>query len=121
MRLQLVSVVVLAAVGAGACKAADKRQTGGKGGEPSSSARITVDDNGFTPSSISLKKGDKGELTFTRTSDDTCAKDVVFPDLNVKKDLPLREPVTILVPTDKDRTFKFTCGMGMYESSVVIH
>lgn len=81
---------------------------------------VTVNEDGFTPSSIKAKKGDSLMLDFTRTSDHTCAKSVAFPDLNLTKDLPLNTPVAIHVPTDQARTLTFQCGMGMYKSSVVI-
>jgi len=81
---------------------------------------IVADDKGFTPSSVTLKKGGPGTLTFLRTSDETCATEVVFPDINVKKELPKGTPVKIDVPTDQDRKLTFQCGMGMYKSSVLI-
>ena len=81
---------------------------------------IRADDKGFTPSSVLLKKGAPATLVFTRTSDDTCAKEVVFPEINLKKSLPLNAPVDVDVPTDGARTLAFTCGMGMFKSSVLI-
>jgi plastocyanin domain-containing protein len=82
---------------------------------------ITVDGKGFTPSSIDVKKGKPATLLFTRTTDETCAKEVVFPEINVRKELPLNKPVGVDVPTDKERTLTFQCGMAMFKSSVVIH
>jgi plastocyanin domain-containing protein len=82
---------------------------------------VTADEKGFTPSSVTFKKGEKGQLVFTRTSDDTCATEVVFPELNIKKDLPKGKPVTIDVPTDKEQKLTFQCGMGMYKSAVVVN
>lgn len=81
---------------------------------------ITANEDGFSPSSVKLKKGANTTLVFTRTTDQTCATEVVFPELNVKKDLPKGTPVSIPVPTDKEQTLTFQCGMGMYKSSVVI-
>jgi plastocyanin domain-containing protein len=81
---------------------------------------VTADDHGFTPSSVEVKKGAPVELVFTRTTEDTCATEVVFPELSVKKELPLKTPVSITVPTGEARTLAFQCGMGMYKSKVVV-
>ncbi len=81
---------------------------------------VTADENGFSPSSIEVHQGEAVALGFTRTSDDTCAKDVVFPEMDVKKELPLNKTVYVVVPTEQARTFTFTCGMQMYKSSVVV-
>jgi len=81
---------------------------------------VTASQKGFQPSSITVRKGAPATLVFTRTTDDTCATEVVFPQLSVKKELPKNEPVTINVPTDKEETLTFQCGMGMYKSTVVV-
>ena len=81
---------------------------------------IRADDKGFTPSSVALKKGAPATLVFTRTTDDTCAKEVVFPEISLKKSLPLNVATDVDVPTADARTLAFTCGMGMFKSSVVI-
>ena len=81
---------------------------------------ITADDKGFTPSSVSLKKGAAAQLVFTRTTDATCATEVVFPDLKITKKLPLNTPVSIDVPTDAPRSLSFACGMGMFKGAVVV-
>ena len=82
---------------------------------------IAVDSDGFKPSAVTLKKGAPATLVFTRTTDDTCATEVVFPPLGIKKALPKGQPVSIEVPTDKEQTLTFQCGMGMYKSTVVIN
>lgn len=116
LRTNLFGFAMLAAIslGALACKnsAADDAKSG--------PIAITADDKGFTPSSVTLKKGAPASLVFTRTTDATCATEVVFPDLKIKKDLPLKTPVTIDVPTDAPRSLTFTCGMAMFKGAVVI-
>jgi plastocyanin domain-containing protein len=86
----------------------------------SGTVAITVDADGFKPSTVTFKKGAPATLVFTRTVDDTCATEVVFPELSIKKDLPKNTPVSITVPTDKEQKLTFQCGMGMYKSSVVV-
>jgi plastocyanin domain-containing protein len=81
---------------------------------------VTVGDNGFVPSAVTASKGQPLTLEFKRVSDKTCATQVVFPELNITKDLPLNNVVAISIPTDQPRKLAFQCGMGMYKSSVVI-
>jgi plastocyanin domain-containing protein len=85
------------------------------------SVNIQADEKGFTPSSFELKKGAPATLIFRRTSDATCATQVVFPELKLTKDLPLNVPVPIEVPTGDARTLVFQCGMGMFKGKAVIH
>ncbi len=81
---------------------------------------IVADDKGFSPSAIQVPKGKATRLVFKRTSDKTCATEVVFPELSIKKPLPLGENVPIDLPVGESRTLAFQCGMGMYKSSVVV-
>jgi plastocyanin domain-containing protein len=82
--------------------------------------KVIVDDKGFTPSHVEVQKGKPASLVFVRTTDDTCAKEVVFPDIKLEKDLPLRTAVNVDIPTSDARTLTFQCGMAMYKSAVVI-
>jgi plastocyanin domain-containing protein len=86
-------------------------------------ARVTVGEEGFAPNSLVLPKGAAGStvpITFVRTTDETCAKEVVFPDVGIKRALPLNTPVTIDVPADTSRTLTFQCGMAMYKGAMVV-
>jgi plastocyanin domain-containing protein len=84
------------------------------------SVAVTADEKGFTPSEVHATKGVPLSLVFTRTSDNTCAKDVVFPELKITRPLPLNEAVTVVVPSDTAHAYKFQCGMAMYMGSVVV-
>jgi plastocyanin domain-containing protein len=86
-------------------------------------ADVTAGEHGFTPPSIKLAAGGPGShasVTFVRTTDKTCATEVVFPDLNIEKKLPLNQVVSVDVPTDSAKTLTFQCGMAMYKGAVVV-
>ena len=110
------ALAVVACVSSGC----SKKEAPGDSLQAVSAASIIVDVDGFKPSKVKLKKGAPATLTFTRTTDDTCATEVVFPQLNIKKELPKDKPVAIEIPTDKEQTLTFQCGMGMYKSSVIV-
>ena len=81
---------------------------------------IIADEKGFTPSEVHATRGAPLTLIFKRTSDNTCAKEVVFPELKVRRPLPLNEAVAVVMPTQADHAYKFQCGMAMWEGAVVV-
>ena len=82
--------------------------------------RVVADAKGYTPSSVSLPRGKPGTIEFVRTSNDTCATEVVFPDLASTSPLPLNTPVRVTVPTDASKTYAFACGMDMFKGKLVV-
>ncbi len=85
--------------------------------------RVTAGEHGFSPSSLSIPKGAPGSMAtvnFVRTTDQTCATEVVFPELDIKKTLPLNQAVAVNVPSDSARTLAFQCGMGMYKGALLV-
>ncbi len=115
----LVTALAFVVTGAVACK---KKAPAAESPAPCATC-VIVTDHGFNPSLVTLRAGLPGAkttLTFTRETEDTCALDIVFPELHVKKPLPLNQAVSVELPTDEAHTFVFQCGMGMYKSSVVV-
>ena len=84
------------------------------------SAKIVINEQGFEPSKVSLKAGTPARLTFVRTTDKTCATEVVFPSLKIKRALPLNEPVLIDFTPSKTGHVAFACGMNMLKGVVVV-
>jgi RND family efflux transporter MFP subunit len=82
--------------------------------------RVTVTETSFDPQRLTLRAGVPARVTFTRTSDKTCATEVVFPSLNIRRGLPLNEPVTIEFTPDKAGEIAFACGMNMLRGRVVV-
>lgn len=83
-------------------------------------AKVTVNDMGFSPASVPLKAGVPARMIFTRTSKGTCATSVVMPEYKVKRDLPLNKPVTVTFTPKKAGSYTFSCGMNMMKGSVVV-
>jgi len=115
------TLTFLIAVVALPCLACPSKGGGGEVvGDATGTVKVIAGDKGFEPSSVRFKKGGPATLVFTRTTDETCATEVVFPELNLKKDLPKGQAVAITIPTEKEQKLTFQCGMGMYKSSVVV-
>ena len=83
-------------------------------------AKVQVTERGFEPDRVSLKAGSPARLTFVRTTDKTCGTEVVFPSLQIKRDLPLNQPVTIDFTPAKTADIAFACGMNMLQGVVVV-
>lgn len=82
--------------------------------------KITVDKNGFSPSSIEVEAGHKVNLVFNRAGSDNCANVVVFPKLKIRKNLPVGKDVIVSITPTKAGSISFSCGMGMYKGSMVV-
>jgi RND family efflux transporter MFP subunit len=90
------------------------------GSGTSNATRVVVSDKGFEPSRVTLRAGLPARLTFLRTTDATCATEVVIPSLNVKRSLPLNQPVDIQFTPEKSGDVAFACGMGMFKGTLVV-
>ncbi|MGE3959917.1 MAG: cupredoxin domain-containing protein [Vicinamibacterales bacterium] len=73
----------------------------------------------FEPSRLTLRAGVPARLTFTRTSEKTCATSVVVASLKIKKELPLNEPVSIGFTPSRAGEIAFACGMNMLRGTLV--
>lgn len=99
-----VGVVMAAVVGAPqGSVAADQPRT----------IEIAVTAKGFEPSRVKVAKGEPLKLVVTRTTDDTCAKEIVVPDENIKANLPLNKPVVLSFTPKRTGEIKYACGLNM--------
>jgi plastocyanin domain-containing protein len=80
---------------------------------------ITVDAVGYHPAESHAKAGEPVRLVVTRTTEDGCGQELVIPSLNLKRELPLRQPVTIDVTMPAKGAIAFACGMDMMHGSIV--
>jgi plastocyanin len=83
-------------------------------------AKVVVSEQGFEPAKLTLRAGTRARITFIRTTDKTCGTEVVFPSLNIRRALPLNEPVEIEFTPLKNGEIAFACGMNMLRGTVVV-
>ena len=86
----------------------------------SQSARITITRMGFEPAALRLKRGVRARVSFLRTTDDTCATEVIFPDYGITRTLPLNQTITITFTPARAGEFAFTCGMNMHRGRLIV-
>lgn len=84
-------------------------------GEP---VRITVTKNGYEPWRVEAKAGVPLTLVVTRTTEETCATEVVLPEYGIDRKLPLNEPVTITFTPTRTGTLRYACAMKMFQGQI---
>jgi plastocyanin domain-containing protein len=99
-------------------KAAEKPSTAAQGQR----IEIVVNDSGFEPREVKVKKGQPTTLVFTRKTDHTCITAVDIPAENVKKlKLPLNQPVSVTVTPKKAGVEAFHCSaMAMGDGKLIV-
>lgn len=84
------------------------------------SATITLTDKGYQPTSLKLRRGVLARVTFIRKIEETCGKAIAVPEYDIRRDLPLNEPVVVEFTPNKTGEFNFTCGMGMLRGTLIV-
>lgn len=83
-------------------------------------AKVLVTENGYESAKLTVRAGQPARITFVRTTDKTCGTEVVFPSLNIRRPLPLNEPVVIEFTPRDSGEIGFVCGMNMLRGTVVV-
>src|SRR5882762_1092393 len=81
---------------------------------------VALTEKGYQPNSLKLRRGIPAQVTFLRKVSATCGTQVVIPEYDIKRDLPLNESVSVAFTPSKSGTFTFSCGMGMLRGSLVV-
>lgn len=108
MALTLAAAVMSTAQG---CKDSKQPESSpAKPGEPRTVA-LSVTEKGYEPSPITLKQGEPVKLVLTRTTDKTCATDIVIEEYNINAKLPLNQPVEVAFTPTKTGKLVYGCAM----------
>ncbi len=89
----------------------------GKPGEPRTLA-LTITEKGYEPSPVTLKQGEPVKLVLTRTTDHTCATEIVLDEYNINTPLPLNQPVEVSFTPTQTGKLLYGCAMGKMISGV---
>lgn len=82
-------------------------------------ARVDVTERGFEPSRVLVSPSHP--LVFRRTTRESCATALVFPEFGIEKALPLNTDVPVPLPDSAHGELAFQCGVGENRGKVVAH
>ncbi|OIP71290.1 MAG: hypothetical protein AUK48_12635 [Oscillatoriales cyanobacterium CG2_30_44_21] len=80
---------------------------------------ITVD-GGYTPSLVTVKRGQPVRLQFDRRDPSSCLEKVLFPEFHVAEDLVLNQTTPVEFTPQTVGIFQFSCGMGMFHGAIAV-
>jgi plastocyanin domain-containing protein len=80
---------------------------------------LKVTDEGFRPTPVKVKRGEPLTLVITRTSDQTCAKEIVIKDYGIRTKLPLNKAVSVSFTPDRSGELTYSCGMNQMVSGTL--
>jgi len=87
---------------------------------PPGSVLVNVSMIGFDPALIEAKVGQPLKLAFFRPNAANCAREVVFPDLGIRKELPPGQTVVVDITPPKSGPLGFECGMKMLKGQLIV-
>jgi len=81
---------------------------------------IAVGADGYEPARVEAQAGEPLTLVFTRTTDEGCGDQLVIAAHDIRRDLPLNEPVEVTFTPTEAGELRFSCGMDMYDGAIVV-
>ena len=75
---------------------------------------------GYKPSRIEIHEGERVRLKFVRKDYGSCTRELVFPKLDIRRELPTNKPVLIDLPALAPGEYTFQCGMNMIKGTLVV-
>ncbi len=93
---------------------------GAKGSAGDGKVAIQVTEDGFVPAEVTVAAGRPVTLVVTRTTDKTCATEMVMPAMHINRALPLGEAVEVQFTPEHAETLEYACGMDMVKGRVIV-
>ncbi|HLM01296.1 MAG TPA: cupredoxin domain-containing protein [Pyrinomonadaceae bacterium] len=90
------------------------------GAQKIKTVRVNISQQGYAPASIRLRKGQTVRLVFYRADANNCGDELVFPALNIRREIPVRKPVVVTLTPKRAGAISFACGMDMYRGKILV-
>ncbi len=81
---------------------------------------IEVGAGGYDPARVEATAGEPLTLVFTRVTEAGCGDEVVIASQDIRRSLPLNEAVEITFTPEESGDLRFSCGMDMYDGTIVV-
>lgn len=78
--------------------------------ETPSPTRVVITAQGFEPARVFIEASHP--LVFRRTTNESCATALVFPEFGIERALPLNTDVSVPLPATAEGELAFQCGVG---------
>jgi len=80
---------------------------------------ITVD-GGYSPSLVTVKRGQPVRLKFIRRDPSSCLEKVLFPEFHIAQDLVLNATTPIEFTPQTVGNYQYSCGMNMFHGAIAV-
>ena len=111
MRTVLAVCLTIFTIGLSSCGSKSTTEAGQR-------VSIQVTEQGFEPAVVNVKAGQPVTMLVKRTTDHTCATEVVMKEHNINQPLPLNQEVEITFTPTKSGDLVYACAMDMYKGTV---
>ena len=115
MRTTIASWLLLTLLAGSVLASPPSRVTG-----PEQRITIKVTSKGFEPAIGRARAGSPIILVVTRTTDRTCATELVIRDRKIRRSLPLNRAVEIRLALEKPGRLRIACGMDMVSGTLIV-
>ncbi len=119
MKNRIVAVVIALVAGTGSLLVAPPRDARAQEAPQVREIEIVVR-GGYSPSRIVVREGERVRLRFVRHEYSSCTREVVFPWLDLRRELPPHQPVVVELPAMRAGEYEFRCGMNMVRGTIVV-
>lgn len=80
--------------------------------------RVEINEQGFEPARVFIEAAHP--VVFRRTTTESCATALVFPEFGIERALPLNTDVSVPLPATAEGELAFQCGVGKQRGKLFV-